>query len=304
MSCTKDQEFVTFVDKRAHRAKPGITKKEHPLPFICMSENYFQFPISALSFGMFRESRWNDVLHLACWDYGRKAIEKTPHSVVTTEVEQYLVKHPECTGNSKLSDHRELLFGCSRLHVVKFGSIHNALSDARQVRDHCAATPYPLVRIRTDLWWKTFTPESDSAPISFREFAVLCAVYAGIGSKPYSKLSHKYLRIRAAGYVTWEDFIRNQKLTSPNSIFLSARQIRTTLDALEANHFFAKFTYNRGECFYSNKSTHSELSSMIEKRKLRKLETVAAYRSLDQATSKDIKARKMAASSPHSFAML
>lgn len=263
-----------------------------------MTEHYFQFPISALSFGLNKESGWYALLDWACWEYGIKVLVNTPDHIVIAEVNAYLAQHKECSANPKLPAHRALVLGLARLHVRASGTIHKRLENAQEVRTHCAAAPYPLVRIRADIWWKAFTPESSDAPISFREFVVLCAVYAGIGSKPYAKLSHKYLRCLASGFPKWKDFISKQKESSSKSLFLSARQIRTTLDALEANGFFAKFTYNRGECFYSHKLKRSELVTMIEKRKLRKLETVASYRSLDQATSKSIRARKEAAAAP------
>lgn len=259
-----------------------------------MSDHYFQFPISALSYGLDIRNRWTHVLSKACLDYGYKASNKAPLEIVLGKINAYLANANVSNFDLKNQAHLALLFGAAQLDVNLTGDIPDHLERAEEAWQHCQPHPFPIVRIRADLWFKTFTPEKYEHPISLREFAVICAIYAGIGSKPYTKLTHRRIRSLASGYA------ESSKIESEHlhPIKLSSRQIRTTLDALEANGFFAKFTYNRGECFYSNKMSRSKLEECIERLKLRKLQTVACNRSFDQAASRRIKALKIEASAP------
>lgn len=263
-----------------------------------MSEHYFQFPISALSYGLDLNNRWKHVLSQCCLEYGYKAMKETPQHAVLDQIQACMPALGVL--NSDLDDpaHRALLFGASRLGVPLEGDIRIHLDGAQSAHAHCQHYPFPLVRIRTDLWFKTFTPRDTDLPVSVREFVVLCAVYAGIGSKRFAKLTHLRIRSLASGCPQRNaiEFMNHAKELHPT--WLSARQIRTTLDALEANGFFAKFTYLRGECFYSNKMTRSKLAACVALQKLRKLQTVACNRSLDQAESLRIKTLKVAASAP------
>jgi hypothetical protein len=217
---------------------------------------------------------------------------------VLSSVQNFLDTHGDIKADIRQRNHKALVFGLHRLAVNAQGNVLSYLERAEKARQHCAPYPFPLVRIRADLWWKTFTPAQFDHPLSLREFSVLCAVYAGIGSKPYAKLTHMRIRRLASGCPERDDKRYLSMACDPSSGYITARMVRTTLDVLEANGFFAKFTYNRGECFYSHKLTRAKLEEMVEKRKLRKLQTVACYRSLDQAASKRIKALKMAASAP------
>jgi len=257
------------------------------------TDQYYQFPISALSFGMNHDHRWLHVLQFAYLHYGREAVKKTLPAVVESEVKAFLSKTRGVTHDPRIHDQTAILFAMARHEVPLTGnySAQDFFDLAEPVAEHCAAYPYPTVRIRKDLWWKTFTPEKYETPLSFREFSVLCAVYALIGDKAYVKASVGYIRRVAAGLPNRTAFIEAEldPDPNPNVTILSTRQVRTTLDSLEVNRFFAKFTYNRGECFYTHHMNRSQLSGLIEKRKLRKKQTVAAYRSLDVVTSQEIK---------------
>lgn len=256
------------------------------------TDPYYQFPVSALSYGINRDNRWNHVLFYACLHYGREAVKKTLPSVVESEVEAFIARNPGVSRDRRIHDQTAILFALARFKLnVTRKYAQDFIKQAEMVALHCAAHPFPTVRIRADLWWKTFTPGNDDSPLSFREFSVLCAVYAIIGDRAYVKASVGYIRRVAAGIPNRTAFsvAENAVDQNPNVTILSTRQVRTTLDALEANRFFAKFTYNRGECFYTHHMNRSQLSGLIEKRKLRKKQTVAAYRSLDMLTSQEIK---------------
>lgn len=262
------------------------------------TDPYYQFPISALSYGMDRDRRWNDVLYFACLHYGREALKSTLPAVVESKVEAFLANNKEVSRDPRIKDQTAILFALASFGLNVPGlHAQNFIKSAEKVAAHCATHPYPTVRIKADFWWKTFNPGMYAHPISYREFAVLCAVYAGIGNKTYAKLSVQQIRRYSAGIPGYTDFLQAEQVPQSKTTIFSTRQIRSTLDALEANHFFAKFSYNRGECFFSNKMDRGTLKDLVGKRKLKNKLTVASNRGLDQVSSREIKELKKHAES-------
>lgn len=257
-------------------------------------DHYYQFPISALSYGMQHENRWEHVLFFACLHYGRKAIQKTPDFILGPDVRAYKQRQQIPSQPHETPDQKAILFGMTRFALnVPSKEPQHFVDLASQVEKHCAANAYPMVRIRADFWWKTFGNNDGVTPISFREFCMLCAVYALVGDKPFVKASLDRIRRLAAGIPDRAAFEHavNAPEESNHSLILSTRKARTTLDDLELYRFFAKFTYNRGECFFSHRLDRAELAAAVAKRKLSKKEAIAVHRMLDRAASLEIKER-------------
>lgn len=258
------------------------------------TDTYYQFPISALSYGMQHGNRWEHVLFFACLHYGRKAIQKTPDFILGPDVRAYKHRQKIPCQLNETPDQMAILFGMTRFHLnVPRKEPQHFVDLASQVEKHCAAHPYPMVRIRHDFWWKTFGNNKGGSAISFREFCVICAVYALVGDKAYSKASLDRIRRFAAGITdraAFEHALKHPE-KSINSLILSPRQTRTTLDNLELNRFFSKFTYNRGECFFSHRLNRAQLAAAVAKRKLSKKEAIAVHRELDRTASLEIKER-------------
>ena len=269
-----------------------------------MQDRYFQFPISALSFGV--ASKWSTILDLACYHYGSELLKKEALEKCMARAKAWCDRHPAV--QSGIAGRREqlaLVLGYTELNVnVSSGRLCDRLKGVEVVLSHCNQVPFPTVRIRTDLWWAAFTPSSDGSHLSHREFVVLCAVYAAVGAKRYAKASLQMLRRYAAGYPREADFQRASSSRDIPGIMLTSHQVRGTLLNLEALGYFAKFTFNRGECFYSNKMDPAQLRQDIVNQKLWKAEKTAALRSLDQATSAEITRRRALAQSPYALAPL
>ncbi|MBV6500077.1 MAG: hypothetical protein CJBNEKGG_02545 [Prosthecobacter sp.] len=247
---------------------------------------------------MNRDNRWIHVAAYASLHYGRVLADKTPDEELKNCLSDFSACNPGAEVEAGNPDHQSLVLGLSRLLPKVAYTIEQLLSFAQEVKRHCDRHPNPQVRVRQDIWKNTFDAETSKHQLSFKEFAVLCAIYAAIGKKSYAKISHDYIRCLASGHVNFSEFISRDSEPCTDSLHLSKRQVRKIIDDLEANRFFSKFTYNRGECFYSNRLMRAALSGMICARKTRKLETLAANRSLDQADSHAIKRRVQEASAP------
>src|SRR5262249_30553987 len=127
--------------------------------------------------------------------------------------------------------------------------------------------------------------------LSFREFAVLCAIYAAIGAKRYGKVSLQMIRRYAAGHPREQDFQTALAQGRAGSLFLSPKQVRKTIDHLEANRFFAKFTYNRREGFYSHPMDKKAVMHAVANGKLRRRQTIYSIREQDAQHSARIQQR-------------
>lgn len=266
-----------------------------------MDSGFFQFPISALSCDPIHN--WITIVDLACLRCGQELLRKMSVEGAMIKAQDYLAVRPNVQhGIGGRREQLALVLGYDTIGVnVHGGSMCERVKQAEILGEKCRSSPFPLVRIKSDFLWKTFTPDRVDSPMSVREFLVLCAVYAAVGNKTYAKASLQMLRRYAAGYPKEQDFQAALLQKGAGSTFLSVRQLRKTLDDLEANGFFAKFTFNRGECFYSNRLSRQELREAVEKRKLRKVQTVATFRSLDQAASQRIAQLRKDAQAPYAI---
>lgn len=263
-----------------------------------MKDRFLQFPISALSWDPVKN--WRTILDLACHHCGLRMIAKHGEQACFIKARQWLARHSKVQADiAGCRDQFALVIGYDTIDIGGIeGDLFSRMKDVQVLRAHCNHHPVPIVRIRTDIWWKTFTPDRFKAPISAREFVVLAAVYAAIGNKSFAKASLQMLRRYAAGHPKEEEFQAAHRTGASGSCILSIHQIRYTLDSLEANGFFVKFTYNRGECFYSIRLNRDVVRQSVANRKMRKLETLAVFRSLDKLTSEEIHERKDLALNP------
>jgi hypothetical protein len=102
--------------------------------------------------------------------------------------------------------------------------------------------------------------------MSWREWSILCGVYAMLGSRPMVKLSYATLNALALGYngrqtIPFNDFT-NHRLTD--------RKTQTTVDRLKSRGFFSKASPNFRHNWYSMKS-QEELEYMLANKESKKV---------------------------------
>jgi hypothetical protein len=259
--------------------------------------HYLQFPIAVLQPNFDIKSLSDLVVDFACLHYGKRTAEKAEEGLIAAMVERCLNgfagRH---NYQYDRADHQAYLIGRQRLALLPmagtFFDVAEGVRHAYQVVSFCRFQPYPTVRIRLDIWKNTFGDAQAGKAVSIREFRVLFAVYAAIGKMKYAKVTLERIRGLSEGYSNRAEFEEQERIRFPRQRFLSVRQIRKTLRDLEANRFFAKFTYNRGECFYSNGLNHAELREKVAAAKLRRHETVGRFRQDDQRASDEIREKK------------
>jgi hypothetical protein len=120
-----------------------------------------------------------------------------------------------------------------------------------------------LVRVRADLMWEF----RDSW--AFRDAAILCGVYAGVGDAAYKRLDCNRIRTLAMGFASAAEL---QKYGARLPM-LSDRQVRHTLSQLERRKFFQRATPDGRHTYYSHRLNEQEmcgaLAQLVVKRKRR-----------------------------------
>jgi hypothetical protein len=186
------------------------------------------------------------------------------------------------------------------------GNCDEALQNHAAVSSHIAreaslhgASPY--IRVRSDLMW-----DAIGGSRSYRDFSVLCAVYAAIGAKAYPvRIIRPRIIAGALGY-------KAPALMTPGSLAeradnatpLTTDQLRYTLDRLEADGLFARVQASPRCTYFSHRMTRAELAgnvlTMKTRRAVRLRDNRAADRVLQEKIRDAIKVGKTANQSPRS----
>ncbi len=123
-----------------------------------------------------------------------------------------------------------------------------------------------LVRVRADFMWEM----RDSW--AFRDAALLCGLYAGVGDATFKRLDCNRIRTLAMGFASGAELeqhgARLPKLTD--------RQVRHTLSQLERRKLFQRATPDGRHTYYSHRLSEQEmisaLAQLVVKRKRRETE--------------------------------
>jgi hypothetical protein len=120
------------------------------------------------------------------------------------------------------------------------------------------------VRLRTDFVFEA----RDKTGMTYRELAVLSAIYSSIGAKPYPvRITRDAIIRRALGYksatVMAAEFGRRSDDAKP----LTYRQITYTANHLHQRRLFARARPNERQTYYSNRLTQDQIEKQIFERK-------------------------------------
>jgi hypothetical protein len=219
-----------------------------------MSEIYFTFPVAVLAYD--ESERRSAAVYYAMMLYGERC-----HASLTTEdretVREYCGERsiPAPEGDNGY----RFVLGAVGLGVKIGPETEDCLSTLYEFKRWMNGMELGrvLVRIRRDLFWdwhKRRMPD--------RRFAVLCAIYSRIGAKPWAKITVADVRRMAAGVFTRDDAERYNAGEIEAGEILTPDQIRTTIKGLVADSLVTRFTFNRGETFYSHPKKHPTTASL------------------------------------------
>lgn len=254
-------------------------------------QHYFQFPLCCLSFGGDYKARLYHIMHYCIVVAGAQKRESMTRDELTEYAMEYDKQRWPFGVKMTVLQHLEILAGM-KLLCVGNGSIENTQSQAAALASHIRdATAkegaHPLVRIRNDLFWDCI-----NGGLPYRDFSVLAAVYAAIGSKTFPvRVTRDRIQAGAMGYktkatMTPEALAQRTDGATP----LSENQIRYTLDHLEATTLLTRVQLSPRKVFFSNRMTAEQMREQLVSWKTRSVVKLAKNRKADREMQQAIKA--------------
>ena len=219
---------------------------------------YFQFPIRALNMGKKIDEvtedeasdRFQLIVAYCLIEYGKVNFAKTgeDHGY---EVAKWYYESKDCRTkcNPDTRQNAEVLFAAQRLVVLLASDGACAKKRHKVIADLSGGNM--SVRLRRDLFW-------DLVSMGWREWSILCAVYAMLGNRSRVRLCYKQINALALGFNSVNQ-IGKQVLSQ---LSLTDRQTAYTVDKLARRNLFSKFSINGRHNWYSHKPQR-ELEEMI-----------------------------------------
>lgn len=225
-------------------------------------EKYFQFPIHALWFGKPLDKVEHEekcealqsITVLTVRTVGAKLMQTTEHS------HDIALRESEQSGYSWFDvdndEHVKAVLGAMSVNV-KIGNPSRWPKRSLPPKDFGSR----LVRLRTDLLW-----DYHNNPVApFRDLAVLCAIYAGIGKKAYARLSYEQIRCMALGFNGIKEY-EEETGRSREDNRLTIRQTQYTVRSLYDRGLFVRVCPNKRHIYYSHKMSAPDLTQAVVKR--------------------------------------
>jgi hypothetical protein len=221
---------------------------------------YFQFPIRALRVGcrldtVTRQQAFqvfDDAIEYAAWQL---AIDLKPDDEERLDVlaDAYLARHDADDADD--ADVRAVAAACEVLGIKPSRLSKKTVRQFRDSWQTIQRIPGAglLVRVRSDLMWEF----RDSW--AFRDAAILCGVYAGIGDATYRQLTYERIQILALGYASGAEL----KQHSARLPMISERMMAYWLGKLERRGLFQCATPNGKFKFYSHRLSESEMVEVL-----------------------------------------
>jgi hypothetical protein len=252
-----------------------------------VNKRYFHFPLCLLSFGRDIKERLNAIIALACVEMGARQWQK--FSPAQQHFRRSVPPPPSfCTCEIDLNNDEELqlIAGCEYFNLIcrnAKGMLADYARVTRFIKDFERKHGTDArVRIRKDWAFEV----RDNKGMSYREFAVLAAIYSKIGaSKRPMRIIQAEIWKRAHGFKSDHVFRAEMNGRSP---FLTQRQVRSIVERLRDRKFFARRTYGRRQTYYSHRMSSTALGEHIFTAKIQRALEIQAQRRADAALTKRI----------------
>jgi hypothetical protein len=232
-------------------------------------DKFLQFPISALRLDQrptdvaqaTAHGRLVEILGYCIVDVGKNYIARHDDD----EAEEMIEESPWKPSGKMTAHQRVVLCGMSILNVM-FTDPSSRVQPKSYSDDHSVinrlSNGSKILRLRTDLYWNYRDSKNDW---TWREFSILCAVYAGIGAKPSARLSYEYISALAAGYSRIHEM--------PHKLKMPMHIVRHTVRKLESRGLFKSLCANGRHTHYSHSLNLAELAESLIQREQAKLQS-------------------------------
>lgn len=233
-------------------------------------DKYFQFPLCALTFGKTHEERCNGILNFSLGDTGLRAWAAMDEFQRDEWLDR-LTNHKEepTTGIDWDEWEQQAVAYAMKLLNVTGGNVTWMLKNYRQVLEHKERFEKMHgrdvnVRCRTGLLFEV----RERRGMTYREFAVLCAINSIIGNKTVPvRITLAAIAPRSLGFKSAKALLSDQKIRHFKPAFkecaLTLKQVRTTVEKLHELKWFARVTFGKRQTYYSNRMGQEELMKRV-----------------------------------------
>lgn len=233
-------------------------------------EPVISFPLSLLAYG----ENWADrIKSIISYSIYAKAKNLKFESDIF-EMNDKLPKPDDF--NSEDSFHRKIISASDKCGVI-LSSVTNLLEEVRDVSEFIQTYEKRLksdayAQISTSLAFKTLESQFD-----YKLFAFICGLSSKLGrNHKYLSITINDLKCRMLGFKnknSMESILQDPIITdagkrlSGQIMQISNKQVIRLRDKAENLNFFRKYTYNKGQTFYSTQLSDKELiNSVLEKK--------------------------------------
>jgi len=229
------------------------------------SDNYLQFPLCALAYGQKEYDRLEHILSYSFVHYGLAIVAKMDTAArkdKLAEIQQSSSKPRDFA--ARHADHLAVMVGagavgintpCVSRALERWGEV-SAYRDAFEAKYGRDVD----VRVAKNLVFEA----RDNRGITYRELAVLVAVYSCIGAKRYPvRVTRSAIRCRMLGYKSERIMQAELPSRTDGAVALSLSQINRLLNRLHERQFFARARANERQTFYSHRLTQDRLENAL-----------------------------------------
>lgn len=266
------------------------------------SSRFFQFPIRALRVDcslleVDRKQAWlifDDAIDFAIAEKARK-IRELPEDRIVSLAKLYTESSEidSATASKILSGGHEFLsFAAALAQIgIRLRRLDNSfIKRCSEFRERILATPGSNLQVRVSTTRMFDFRDS----WSFREAAVLCAIYAGVGRAPAKILSRQRIRALAMGFSSVSEL---EELGNGLPL-LTDRQIRSTVAKLESLRYFQRGSIDKRNYYYSHRMNREDMNWYLARKLARKSEQATQDRGKEiQELAEQISSTKKASAS-------
>ena len=210
-----------------------------------MDNTFFQFPLRCLRLKKPLDDVTPDettdavskIIHWCLVDVGQKLFDS--NGQLWDIARKYTDEH-DLDFDAYNSEQRVMFAAAQTLNISLGGG--NPKSQQKSHREiQSIAGGSKQVRMRSDFIWGT----RDKQDLTWRQFAILSAIYAGIGRKKKARLSFEQIATMSLGYNGQTEMKRQSNHQARKKRLLTRDKTRYTIQRLAARGFFARASLNR-----------------------------------------------------------
>jgi hypothetical protein len=267
---------------------------------VSKDSTYFQFPLPCLAYGgPDHKERLRAVIDWCIVDRANTLQAKHTKTELKTMVKE--ISNSSLPGGFDQNSLEHLANVTARKTLcVCGGNTHSTIQTAAAVNSFLTGVAVkhgrsPNVRVRNDLLWDCIKGD-----MAWRDFSVLCAVYAVIGAKEYPVIITRQriiagaLGYKSASLMTPELLLERKDGAQP----LTENQVRRTLDELERRSLFTRMQASKRKVYFSNRMTRAEMAEQITRSRVKRATKVSKHRQEDRLLSARIAATIKAVNCP------